>query len=269
MRWKLAMTVGLSTLAAAAVAAPVGAPSASLEAALKASTRSPANVARDRYRHPAETLAFFGLKPGMTVVEIAPGAGWYTEVLAPAIGAKGKLILAGPDPDAGDRQAAAAKRLQAKLDANPAYKNTTIYPVRQGTMDVAPAGSADMVVTFRNVHNWMADGSAEKMFTAFYRALKPGGVLGLEEHRLPENRTQDPKGETGYVKESVVIAMAEKAGFKLAGRSDVNRNPKDTADYPKGVWTLPPNYAEGAATKAKYDAIGESDRMTLKFVKPR
>lgn len=242
-------------------------PSPELLAAVNAPNRTPENKLRDAWRNPAETLSFFGLKPGMTVVEVSPGGGWFTEVLAPAVGPNGKLYAAAGNPDASERAAAAVKRYQDKLNADPVYRNVTVTVLAKDKYDIAPAGSADMVVTFRNVHSWMGQGFAQEAFTAFYKALKPGGILGVEEHRLPENRTQDPKGATGYVKESEVIRMAEAAGFRLVGRSDINANPKDTADWPKGVWTLPPNYAEGPETKAKYDAIGESDRMTLKFVK--
>lgn len=239
-----------------------------IEGALSAPTRSPESRARDKYRHPAETLAFFGLKPGMTVLEISPGAGWYTEILAPAVGQSGKLVLLGPNPAASAGQAASSERLNAKLASSAEYRNTSVVPFVQGRYDFVPEGSMDMVVTFRNVHNWMGGGYAQEMFNGFARALKKGGVLGIEEHRLPEGRSQDPKAGSGYVKESLVIAMAEKAGLKLAARSEVNANPKDSADWPKGVWTLPPNYAEGPESKPKYEAIGESDRMTLRFVKP-
>lgn len=266
----LISAVALSTLMAGAAVpalAQDAKPTTAIMAAVDAPTRTPANRARDAQRRPAETLAFFGLRPGMTVVEVAPGGGWYTEILAPAVGPNGKLYAAHADPAASERAATAVKRFQDKLAAAPVYRNTEVTTFGNGKYDLAPAGSADMVVTFRNVHSWMGQGYAEQAFQAFNRALKPGGVLGVVEHRLPESATQDPKGASGYVKESEVVRMAEAAGFRLAARSSVNANPKDTADWPKGVWTLPPNYAEGEATKAKYDAIGESDRMTLRFVK--
>ncbi len=252
-----------------AVAATKPVPAAALIAAVDAPARSAANRARDPYRHPAQTLAFFGVKPGMSVVEIWPGGGYFTEILAPAIGPRGKLYAAIGLPEDEGKAGTAIAKANAKYSASLVYANTRVTPMGKGHYDIAPAGSADMVLTFRNVHNWMNDGFAPDAFRAFYRALKPGGVLGLEEHRLPEDRTQDPKGEQGYVKQSLVIAMAEKAGFKLAGTSEINANPRDHADYPKGVWTLPPTYAEGDKDRARYAAIGESDRMTLRFVKPR
>lgn len=231
-----------------------------IAAAVASPARSAEHRARDKYRHPAQTLAFFGLHPGMTVVEIQPGGGWYTEILAPAVGSKGKVIAV---VSADARASASNDKLRARLagDKNLSLASTLGKPA------IVPPGTADMVLTFRNVHNWMGAGTAPMMFKAFHDALKPGGVLGVEEHRLPESRTQDPKAASGYVKQSEVIRMAEAAGFRLAAKSEVNANPRDTADYPKGVWTLPPNYAEGDATKAKYAAVGESDRMTLRFVK--
>lgn len=239
--------------------------SAAIAQAVGGAHRSAENRARDAYRHPAQTLAFFGLKPGMTVVEVLPGGGWYTEILAPAVGPEGRLMLAvSSDP----RAAAGTARLREKLAAKPAlYRNATVTSMTAGS--VAPAGGADMVLTFRNIHSIMGAGVAQQTFQSYFRALKPGGVLGVVQHRLPEGRTQDPKAGSGYVKQSEVIRMAKAAGFTLAAASEINANKKDTADYPKGVWTLPPNFAEGDANRARYVAIGESDRMTLKFVKPR
>lgn len=230
--------------------------------------RSPENRARDSYRHPAETLAFFGLEPGMTVVEIGPGGGWYTEVIAPAVGAEGKLYAAHADPAASDRAAAAVARFQEKLDADTDNYGSTSLAVFSGGDLSTPDNAADMVLTFRNVHNWYMGDVAEQSFASFYRALKPGGVLGVVEHRLPETADDGLQKTSGYMKRSAVVAMAEAAGFQLVEESEINANPADTADYPKGVWTLPPNFAEGEETRAKYAAIGESDRMTLKFVKP-
>ena len=265
----LAALVLLSVPAVALNPQPLPPVSAALQAAVDAPSRSAANRARDPYRHPAQTLAFFGVKPGMSVVEIWPGGGYFTEVIAPAIGARGRLYAAIGLPEDEGKAAAAIAKAKAKYAASPAYANVRVTTLGKGHYDIAPARSADMVLTFRNVHNWMGDDFGPQAFQAFYRALKPGGVLGLEEHRLPESRTQDPKGGSGYVKQSEVIAMAKAAGFRLAAASEINANPKDTADYPKGVWTLPPNYAEGDKDRARYAAIGESDRMTLRFVKPR
>ena len=242
-----------------------------LKAAVAADHRTVGNVARDVYRHPYETLAFFGIKPTDTVVELAPGGGWYTEILAPYLREQGQLYAAGDDPASASPGAQrSAARLKAKMDSMGVYGKVkiTVFDPVNGKLDIAPPGSADVVLTFRNVHNWMDAGKAQDVFNAAFKALKPGGTLGVEEHRLPASRTQDPKAGTGYVQEATVIKFAEAAGFKLAGRSEVNANPKDTADHPDGVWTLPPTYALKDKDRAKYQAIGESDRMTLKFTKP-
>ena len=262
----LATPVLAQTALPAATPAPT--PGAHLTAAVNAPNRTPANKERDRWRNPAQTLAFFGLQPGMTVVEIGPGAGWYTEILAPAVGPRGKLVLGGPDPAASERAAQAVQAIKTRLAANPAYANTSVGVFTKGSYDVVPAGTADMVVTFRNVHNWMAADFAQEAFNGFYQALKPGGVLGVVEHRLPESREQDPKAASGYVKESEVIRMAQAAGFVLEARSDVNANPRDTADHEGGVWALPPILRHGDTNRDRYVAIGESDRMTLRFRKP-
>ena len=231
-----------------------------LKAALAADNRTLGNAARDGARHPYETLAFFGVKPTDTVVELAPGGGWYTEILAPYLREQGQLYAA----DGG------SARFKAKMDSSAVYGKVkiTTFDTAKGVMDIAPAGTADVVLTFRNVHNWMDNGSAQAVFNAAFKALKSGGTLGVEEHRLPAARTQDAKASTGYVHEATVIKFAETAGFKLAGKSEVNANAKDTVDHPEGVWTLPPTYALKDKDRAKYQAIGESDRMTLKFVKP-
>jgi len=273
MRPKLPLPVRAALLAASLAAlTPVAAhavqPDATLAAAVASPDRTPANRARDVYRHPAQMLAFFGLKPGMTVVEISPQGGYFTEVLVPAIRPGGRLYAAWPDPAGNAREQANIDKVKAKYAQNPRYANVTLTYYGKTGQQIAPPGSADMVVTFRNVHNWMSEGFAPQAFQEFYAALKHGGILGLEEHRLPEDRTTDLDGSKGYVKPSAVIAMAKAAGFKLFASSELNANLKDTADYPKGVWTLPPNYAEGDKDRARYAAIGESDRMTLKFVKP-
>lgn len=233
--------------------------------------RSDANKARDAARHPVETLEFFGLKPTMTVVEVSPGAGWYTEILAPYLRDHGKLYVAAADPDAGDGAAKAAARFKARLDKFPAaFDKVVVTPSSDKDWSrIAPAGSADLLVTFRNVHNWYIGGYAPQAFAGFNKALKPGGVLGIEEHRLPESMPDAMQNSSGYMKQSTVVKLAQDAGFKLVAESKVNANPKDTHDYPKGVWTLPPTYTEGDKDRAKYAAIGESDRMTLKFVKVR
>ncbi|KQY86866.1 class I SAM-dependent methyltransferase [Pelomonas sp. Root1444] len=252
-----------AALATASMAAALGAHAQAadpLKAAVAADHRSVGNVARDVYRHPYETLSFFGIKPTDTVVELAPGGGWYTEILAPYLREQGQLYAA----DGG------SARFKAKMESLGVYGKVriTAFDPAKGLLDIAPPGSADAVLTFRNVHNWMGQDKAQDVFNAAFKALKPGGVLGVEEHRLPAARTQDPKAPSGYVQEAAVIRFAEAAGFKLAGKSEVNANPKDTADHENGVWALPPTYTNKDKERAKYQAIGESDRMTLKFVKP-
>ena len=249
--------------------------SAALDAAIAGDHRSDENKARDKYRHPRETLAFFGFRSDMTVVEIWPGGGWYTEILAPALKDAGKFYAAqySVNPAFGYQRRYLGTYL-SKLGENPKlYRDVTIttldFPY---ALNIAPAGTADMVLTFRNVHNWVNPGygtdAASLAFKVFFDALKPGGVLGVVDHRWPDAGTEDPKAENGYVSEERVIKLAEAAGFELAGRSDLNRNPKDNHDHPKGVWTLPPTLAMGDEDREKYLAIGESDRMTLKFIKP-
>ncbi len=242
-----------------------------LAAAVAAPTRTAANVARDKYRKPAETLAFFGVKPTDKVVEIWPGGGWFTEILAPYVSAKGQLTVASPT---GRPSEGIAKKLDADAATYGKVQRAN-FPGALGGTPVAP-GSADVVLTFRTVHNWkmgsfhpQTQDYSEAAFAEIYAMLKPGGVLGIEDHRLPENADAARERNSGYMKVSTVRALAEKAGFRFAGSSEVNANPRDTADWPKGVWTLPPRFAEGDADRAKYAAIGESDRMTLKFVKPR
>lgn len=255
----------------AAVPAFAQAPSAALKKAVAAPSRTEANKARDQYRHPAETLAFFGVKPTDTVVEIWPGGGWFTEVLAPYLGeGGGKLILANAKGEYG-------KALTAKMDGAPMVYGKVekaAFPANLGGTAVAP-GTADVVVTFRNVHNWrggyMTQDKADYSAAAFkemFAMLKPGGTLGVEDHRLPESADAERERTSGYIKVSTVRRLAEEAGFKFVGASEVNANKKDSADWPDGVWTLPPTYAKGDTDRAKYQAIGESDRMTLKFVKP-
>ena len=241
-----------------------------LKAAIASKDRTPANVARDSARHPYETLAFFGIKPTMTVVELSPGGGWYTEILAPYLREKGKLIAAGESPKS-EREGARryADNLTKKLEGNPAMfdkvQRGVFEPPRE--YNIAAPGSVDMVVTFRNIHNWTGagDDKVKEIFKNIHTVLKPGGVFGVVDHRMPASKPVDPK--SGYMHEAAVIKMIEAAGFKLAAKSEINANAKDTADHPQGVWTLPPVMALKDVDRAKYQAIGESDRMTLKFVK--
>ncbi len=244
-----------------------------LKASLSSAHRSPANMARDVWRHPKETLAFFGLTPEMTVIEMSPGGGWYTEILAPYLRDKGQLILAADDPDSGEAYyRRSAERLSKRLQDLPAvYDKVKVLPFEvPKKIALAAPGSVDMVLTFRNVHNWVGSGEASvtAVFKSAFTSLKPGGVLGVVDHRLPADRTQDAKASSGYVHVAYVTRLAEAAGFKLAGSSEVNANAKDSADHNKGVWALPPTYANKEVDRAKFEAIGESDRFTLKFVKP-
>ena len=239
-----------------------------LKAVIAGEHRAESNRARDVYRHPYETLTFFGIKPNMTVVELVPSGGWYTEILAPYLREKGKLIGAGQAIAPGNRYGEAFKK---KLDSNPALYGKVVTAVFEppARYEIAPANSVDMVLTFRNLHNWVGNGdeAVKTTFKEIHKVLKPGGVLGVVDHRLPASMKQDEKASSGYVHEAYVIRMAESAGFKLAGKSEVNANPKDTAHHEKGVWTLPPVLANKDKDREKYLAIGESDRMTLKFVK--
>ncbi len=233
--------------------------------------RSEAYKARNVYRHPVETLVFFGLRDDMSVVEIAPGGGWYTEIIAPYVREHGKYYAAGFDADSPSRFVRkSTARFKAKLAEHPdLYDHTIITPLSPADKTaIAPAGSTDLVLTFRNVHNWMAAGTADGVFAAMYAALKPGGILGLVEHRGNPAVAQDTKAKSGYVNQDYVVQLAEKAGFQLVEESEINANPKDSKDYPEGVWTLPPTLKLKGRDRDRYLAIGESDRMTLKFVKP-
>ena len=238
-----------------------------LEDAINGEHRSAKNKARDQYRHPLATLNFFGFNENMTVVEITPVGGWYTEILAPALKGHGKLYGAHyPDTGADNYYSNSRKKLVKKLAGNVVFNEvvlTNFVPGKES--ELAPQGSADLVLTFRNLHNWK-DKGVSRVFKDAFNALAPGGVLGVVEHRLPKGLS--PEIGDGYVSQEKTIAQALAAGFTFAGASEINANKKDNANHPKGVWTLPPSLALGEKDKAKYLAIGESDRMTLKFVKP-
>lgn len=255
------------------------APTPTLADIVAGPTRTPEAMVRDKWRNPVETLNFFGLEPEMTVIEIWPGGGWYADIIAPYMATGGGVyVAAGFDPErASDRTLERISAFNEKYRGNPdLYGEVSISAFSGTTGPLVPEGTADMVLTFRNVHNWMGRDFADKAFTDFYNALKPGGILGVVEHRAKTDEPQDPKAGSGYVREDFVIAMAEAAGFELVEASEINANPADTADHPYGVWTLPPRSRtpregeEGAEEfdAEKYLAIGESDRMTLKFRKP-
>ncbi len=276
----------IALLAALAAVICVAQPAAAaedqaLKAAIAGPQRSAAHVARDPARHPYESLAFWGLAPKKTVIEVYPGSGYWTDILAPYAKATGGAYVAGVADTANPKLSEGARKGRADFEAKYAdqARYGTIGYVGFGPVSapLGAPGSADVVITARNVHNWMGqEGMVDKVFKDFYDVLKPGGVLAVEEHRSDPTRAQVPGAKDGYVATDFVIAAAEKAGFKLDAKSEINANPKDTKDHPFGVWTLPPvrsSSAGGAPVdpkfdRAKYDAIGESDRMTLRFVKP-
>lgn len=235
---------------------------------LAAPSRRPSNVARDPYRHPAETLAFFGIQPDSVVVEILPGsAGYYLEILAPWLRERGRYIAAGRDATATASYLDDHRKLLERLKAEPAlYDRVEVTAFNAGLHPVAPDGSADFVLTFRNLHNWIDRGELEGSLAAFHRALKPGGVLGVVDHRGRTDQSQEAQARSGYVREDFAIAAIEKAGFRLVASSEINANPKDSKDYPEGVWTLPPTLRMKDVDRSRYQAIGESDRFTLRFV---
>jgi predicted methyltransferase len=238
-----------------------------LQAVIKNPARTASFVSRDSARHPAEELTFFGVAPDLNVLELWPGGGYWTEILGPYLAAKGHYTVA-LSPAGEEDKTTAEWRARVAAQGSRLGKIATTT-LGKGHFDVAPAGSADLILTFRNLHNWMDGGFADDALAACFRALKPGGVLGIEEHRGRNDRPQDPKAKDGYVRQDYTIDLAKKAGFVLAGSSEINANPKDTKDWVDGVWTLPPTLAQGDKDRARYLAIGEADNFVLKFVKPR
>jgi len=253
-----------SLMIAPALAAPAA--NAALAAALSSPLRSAPNKARDRYRHPAETLTFFGLRPSQSVLEIEPGGGYWTEILAPYLAKHGRYTAALPigTPFA-DKEAEAFLN---KLHANEAAYGKVIVTRFGPKEPVAPPDGYDLILSFRNLHDWMADGSAAAVLAGIAGALQPGGVFGIEDHRAPADLPQDPKAKNGYVREDYAIRLIEASGLRLVARSEIGANPRDTKNYPDGVWDLPTSLRQGQIDRSKYLTIGESDRWTLKFSKP-
>lgn len=241
-----------------------------LDAVLAGSQRSAADRARDRYRHPEQTLLFFGIRPGMRVLQVWPQTGWYTRIIAPLLQGKGRYIAAVIAPDPGSRfLTARLDAFRAMLAAQPdLYRGVKVVTFPLDGADVLPPGSVDMVLSFGDLHEWMALGDAPQALATLYRALAPGGVLGVVDNRGNPALPQDPRAKCGYVRQDYAIRMIEAVGFRLVATSEINANPRDTKDYLAGVWTLPPDYRLGNIDRARYAAIGESDRFTLKFVKP-
>ena len=259
--------------AALALALPIAASAAAPDPALVSAVASPARgakaMARDAARHPVEELTFFGLAPTMTVVEVWPGGGYWTDILGPYLAQHGHYYIALPVPGDAEEDGG-VKRLRewlaAEKDRLGSFHETSLGP---GHFDLAPPGSADLVVTFRNLHNWMDGGYADAALAGAFKALKPGGILGIEEHRGRNDKPQDPKAKDGYVRQDFTIAMAKKAGFEFVGSSEVNANPRDTKDWVDGVWTLPPTLSQGDKDRARYVAVGEADNYVLTFRKPK
>jgi predicted methyltransferase len=261
--WGLAVLLGISTPAAAATTA---------DPALKAAVADPARtanfVARDPVRHPAEELAFFGLRPNMEVVELWPGGGYWTEILGPYLARGGKYYVALPSSQDADEQKSVEhwhERIATQKARLGTIHETTLGA---GHFEIAPPASADLILTFRNLHNWMEGGYVDEALAACFKALKPGGILGIEDHRGRTDQPQDPKAANGYVRQDFTITLLKKAGFEFAGSSEINANPKDTKDWVDGVWTLPPTLSQGDKDRARYVAVGEADNYVLKFRKP-
>ena len=243
----------------------------SLQQILEGQHRSPQSIARNGSRHPFETLGFFGLRRNMTLIEIGPSGGWYTEILAPYMRDHGRYYGAHFSPNTTNSfQRRNLEEFETKLTANPSLYGRAVIRHLQPPNEIAigPEGGADIALTFRNVHNWMSRGLEQEFFDAFFENLKPGGILGVVEHRAPDTAGRQDMIDTGYVSEAYVKQIAKSAGFDFVASSEINGNQKDTKDHPEGVWTLPPNFRAGEVDQDKYAAIGESDRMTLKFRKP-
>jgi len=265
------LALPLLALSALTLQLPAQAETFTLEELMAGDHRSARNIARNEFRNPVETLQFFGLSPDRTVVEIFPSSGWYTEIIAPYVRDEGKFYAAHFSPNAGSSfRSRSLRGFEEKITADPELYGGVIVRSLNPPHEVAiaPPESADLVLTFRNVHNWIMNGKQDEFFAAFHAVLKPGGVLGIVEHRALPDSSMEVMETTGYVTEQYVKELAAAAGFEFVESSEINANPKDPAVHPAGVWTLPPTYRLGDEDREKYEAIGESDRMTLKFVKP-
>lgn len=243
----------------------------SLASAIAHPNRSDAHRARDGERHPEETLTFFGVAPDMYVIELSPGSGWYSEILARYLKEQGQFVAAHWDmnADLSEGYRRARGQYDEKFANVDEYGAVTIIPFNPPTtVNLGPAASADRVLSFRNMHSWHRSGALPSVFSAAFDVLKPGGVFGVVGHRLPENREQDPEARSGYMHQSLVVSVAEQAGFILEASSEINANPNDTADHPNGVWNLAPSLRVEEGDEKDYAAIGESDRFTLRFIKP-
>ena len=268
------MRIVLSTLIMALAASlghasPQAPADPGLAKAVSSSQRTASFVARDAARHPVEKLTFFGLRPDANVVELWPGGGYWTEILAPYLAPRGHYTVALPVPGNKEEDETVA-HWRARI-APQAARFGTIHEsaLGAGHFDIAPPASADLVLTFRNLHNWMEGGYAAEALAGCFRALKPGGILGIEAHRGRTDKAQDPQAKSGYVREDYAINLAKQAGFEFVASSEIDANPKDTKDYPQGVWTLPPTLTLGDKDRAKYVEIGEADNFVLKFRKPK
>jgi predicted methyltransferase len=268
LRFPIAILVGVAALGG--LFAGARAEDMKLASLIAGSQRAEANRVRDPYRHPAATLEFFGLRENVSVVEIWPGAaGWWTEILAPYLAARGHYYAALPNPARSDEARRGNEAFAAKLAADPKLYGKVSTTILDGDSDkIAPDNSVDLVLTFRNLHDWVPQGTAAPALRAMFLALKPGGILGVEDHRAANDRAQDLEAKSGYLREDYTIKLVESVGFKFVAKSEVNANPKDSKDYPAGVWTLPPTLRLKDQDRAKYVAIGESDRFTMRFVKP-
>jgi predicted methyltransferase len=269
MRASVCSFVLFCFLGTAAGAADIPSGDTGIAKAVGDSARTPKFQARDRFRHPVEELTFFGLKPTMTVVEVWPGSGYWTEILGPYLKPAGHYYAAVTVQGESKEEDTGTAAWKTRIGEQKArYGSINITELGKGHFDVAPPGSADLIVTFRNFHNWVESGYADQALKGMFKALKPGGILGIEDHRGRDDQPQDPKAKSGYVRQDYVIELARKAGFEFVGGSEINANPRDTKSWPEGVWTLPPTLALGDKDRDKYLAIGEADNFVLKFRKP-